>query len=228
MVSFPILKPTLHHRFPLSIMRRYQSSCGRMQIATMRQNTLCDSTNLAYTTACLFPDLPECSRLGRLWIHQHPEPRFLSADLSIHMMIIGINTAMPFLLLLFHSLLAIVAALPPPLSAANATSLQLPSATPTHPDIVTTRQVILAFVAFGQQIPENEALDTLGGAVQAIGDYVRAYPDQRITNDHFDFRRKSGNVLIAITTSMGEEITWSELLEILQTLRRYMVSHISH
>ncbi|MCJ1459206.1 hypothetical protein MMC28_009583 [Mycoblastus sanguinarius] len=129
---------------------------------------------------------------------------------------------MPFLLLLFHSLLAIVAALPPPLSAANATSLQLPSATPTHPDIVTTRQVILAFVAFGQQIPENEALDTLGGAVQAIGDYVRAYPDQRITNDHFDFRRKSGNVLIAITTSMGEEITWSELLEILQTLRRYM------
>ena len=95
---------------------------------------------------------------------------------------------------------------------------------PTTP--VSSRNIVLAFLAKGPPIPEDEVKDTLIDADQAIADLARDHSTQRISNDRFEYRRPNGNMLISIRTNMGEEITWKELDRILQGLHRYMTGGI--
>ena len=92
------------------------------------------------------------------------------------------------------------------------------------PISLSFRNIGLAFLKFGRPIPEDEVKDTLLEADQAIFGFAQDHPNQRITNDRFDYRRRDGNMLIAIATYAGEEITWMELNRILQGLFQYMTA----
>ena len=92
------------------------------------------------------------------------------------------------------------------------------------PISLSSRNIALAFIEFGRSIPEDEVRDTLLEADQAIFAYAQSHPNQRITNDRFEYRRPGGNMLIAIATFAGEEITWMELNRILQGLFKYMTA----
>ena len=92
------------------------------------------------------------------------------------------------------------------------------------PISLSSRTIALAFLVSGRQIPEDEVKDTLLEADQAIFEFAQNHPTQRITHDRFEYRRPNGNMLIVITTYVGEEITWMELNRILQALFRYMTA----
>ena len=92
------------------------------------------------------------------------------------------------------------------------------------PISLSTRNIALAFIVLGQPIPEDEVRSTLVEADQAIFEFAQSHPTQRITNDRFEYRRPVGNMLIAIATYAGEEITWMELNRILQGLFKYMTA----
>lgn len=98
------------------------------------------------------------------------------------------------------------------------------SASSVAPISLSYRNIALAFLKLGRPIPEDEVKDTLLEADQAIFEYAQNHPNQRITNDRFEYRRPHGNMLIAITTFAGEEITWMELNRILQGLFKYMTA----
>lgn len=134
----------------------------------------------------------------------------------------GIYRTIFSVFLLFSALLATVAALPAPFSNTNTSLLQQPNPPATSLDLVTFRKIILAFTSFGQEIPESEVEDTFTGAERAINDLVEAHPDERITNDQFNFRREHGNTLILISANVGGSITWRELSRVLQSLHRFM------
>ena len=138
-------------------------------------------------------------------------------------------------LLLSYVLFAQTASLPSTVSFSNETLLGLPSvnvsdiAAPTTgvaPFSVTSRKIVLAFVAKGQPIPEDEVKHTLVDADQAIADIARHHPTQRIFNDRFEYRRRNGNMLISIQANLGEEITWMELNRVLQGLYRFMTAGV--
>ena len=92
------------------------------------------------------------------------------------------------------------------------------------PISLSYRNIALAFIEFGRPIPEDEVKNTLVEADQAIFAYAQNHPNQRITNDRFEYRRPGGNMLIAIATYAGEEITWMELNRVLQGLYKYMTA----
>ena len=138
------------------------------------------------------------------------------------------------ILSLFYSLFAQTAFLSSTVSFGNETLVGLPSisVSDTAPSIgvapitVTSRNIVLAFIAKGQPIPEDEVKSTLIEADQAIADLVRNHPTQRIQNDVFEYRRLNGNMLICIRVNLGEEITWMELNRVLQGLYRYMTAGV--
>ncbi len=133
---------------------------------------------------------------------------------------------------LLYALFAQTAFLPTTVSFDNETLLALPVnnvsgqplATGLTPIPVTTRPIVLAFIARGQPIPENEVKETLVHAEQAIMGLVRDHPTQRIVNDQFEYHLPNGNVLISIRTNLGEIITWMELRRVLHALYRYMTA----
>lgn len=135
---------------------------------------------------------------------------------------------------LFYALFAQTAFLPTTVSFGNETLLGfsivnasgIASVTGVTPIPVSTRTIVLAFIARGRPIPENEVKDTLVDADLAIIDLARNHPTQRISNDRFEFRRPNGKMLISIRTDLGEEITWMELCRVLQALWRYMTAGI--
>ena len=92
------------------------------------------------------------------------------------------------------------------------------------PISLTSRTIALAFIEFGRPIPEDEVKNTLVEADQTIFAFAQNYPNQRIPNDRFEYRRRDGNMLIAIAAYAGEEITWMELSRILQGLFKYMTA----
>ncbi|KAM0794808.1 hypothetical protein BDR22DRAFT_826618 [Usnea florida] len=92
------------------------------------------------------------------------------------------------------------------------------------PISLSYRNIVLVFLEFGRPIPEDEVRNTLIEADQAIFGVAQDHPNQRITNDRFEYRRPGGNMLIAITPYVGEEITWMELNRILQGLYKYMTA----
>ena len=92
------------------------------------------------------------------------------------------------------------------------------------PISLSYRNIALAFLEFGRSIPEDEVRNTLLEADQAIFAFAQSHPNQRITNDRFEYRRPDGNMLIAIAAFAGEEITWMELNRILQGLWKYMTA----
>ena len=136
------------------------------------------------------------------------------------------------LLPLLYVLFAQTASLPATVSFGNETLLALPIvnipenplATGVTPIPVTTRTIVLAFTEKGQPIPEDEVIDTLAKAEQAILDLARDYPTQRIANDRFEYRLPTGNMLISIRTNLGEMITWMELRRVLHALYGYMTA----
>ena len=138
------------------------------------------------------------------------------------------------LLALLYALLTQTAFLPATNFLDNKTILGSPivnvPGTPLAADIPTTpvssRNIVLAFLVKGPPIPEDEVKDTLIDADQAIADLARNHPNERISNDRFEYRRPNGNMLISIRTNIGEEITWKELDRILQGLHRYMTAGI--
>ena len=101
-----------------------------------------------------------------------------------------------------------------------------PPAIGVPPIPLSSRGIVLAFLAKGQPIPENEVKDTLVEADQAIADLARNHPTQRILNDRFEYRRPNGNMLISIKANEGEEITWMELFRILHALYQYMTAEL--
>ena len=92
------------------------------------------------------------------------------------------------------------------------------------PISLSYRNIALAFLEFGRPIPEDEVKNTLVEADQAIFAIAQSHPNQRIANDRFEYRRPDGNMLIAIATYAGEEITWMELNRVLQGLFKYMTA----
>lgn len=138
------------------------------------------------------------------------------------------------LLSLSYALLVQNVFLPSPVSSGNVTLMGLSSvnvskitpATGVAPISVTSRNIILAFIAKGQPIPEDEVKYTLIDADEAIGDLARDFPSQRISNDRFEYRRRNGNMLISIRANLGEVITWMELNRVLQGLYRYMTAGV--
>ena len=137
-----------------------------------------------------------------------------------------------FLLLYAHC--ARTAFIPTTISLSNENLLGLPilnlsgapPATGVPPIPVSSRGIVLAFLAKGQPIPENEVKDTLIEADQAVADLARNHPTQAILNDRFEYRRPNGNMLISIKTNEGEEITWMELFRILHALYQYMTAEL--
>lgn len=135
---------------------------------------------------------------------------------------------------IFCALFAHTAFLPATVPLDNETLIRLPIvnvsktfiATEDAPIPVSFRQIILAFLVKGRPIPEHEVRATLIDADQAIAGLAREYPNQRIANDRFEYRRPDGNMLISIRTILGEEITWMELVRVLQGLYRYMTAGI--
>ncbi|CAD6572879.1 MAG: hypothetical protein ASARMPREDX12_005528 [Alectoria sarmentosa] len=136
---------------------------------------------------------------------------------------------------LSYALLTLTAFLSATISTGNETILGLPvlpvlnvsgipPATGVAPIPVSSRSIVLDFIAHGKPIPENEVKNTLDNADQAIADLAHDRPTERITNDRFEYRRPNGNMLISIRTNFGEEITWMELFRILGALSRYMTS----
>ena len=138
------------------------------------------------------------------------------------------------LLPLFCALLAQAALIPTTTSIESAILLGLPvvnvfgTSSPASVASVplSSRNIVLAFISKGQPIPENEVKDTLVEADLAINDLARNYPNKRIDNDRFEYRRPNGNMLIIIRTKLGEEITWMELNRVLQGLYRYMAAGV--
>lgn len=100
----------------------------------------------------------------------------------------------------------------------------IPPSPAMDPIPVFSRTIVLAFLATGQPIPENEVEETLIDADQAIDALVRNHPTQRIVHDRFEYRRPTGNMLISIKANLDEEITWMELRRVLQGLYRYMTA----
>lgn len=133
---------------------------------------------------------------------------------------------------LFYALFAQTALLSATKSSGNETLLVLPivnvsgtpPATDAVPHPVSSRPIVLAFIAKGRPIPEHEAIGTLVDADLAIADLARDHPNQRIINDRFEYRLPTGNMLISIRTNLGEEITWAELRRVLHGLYRYMAA----
>lgn len=138
------------------------------------------------------------------------------------------------LFLLFYALFAQTAIVPATIPVGDESLLGLPivnvdgnpPATGVTPISLSSRTIVLAFLATGQPIPENEVKDTLVEADQAIADLARYHPNQRIINDRFEYRRPNGSMLIIIATYLGEEITWMELNRVLQGLYRYMTAGV--
>ena len=138
------------------------------------------------------------------------------------------------LFLLLHAHCARTAFIPTTISLSNENLLGLPifnlsgapPATGVPPIPVSSRDIVLAFLAKGQPIPENEVKDTLIEADQAVADLARNHPTQGILNDRFEYRRPNGNMLISIKTNEGEEITWMELFRILHALYQYMTAEL--
>lgn len=135
---------------------------------------------------------------------------------------------------LIYALFAQTAFLPAPITIGNETILGLPivnvsrtsPAASVAPVPVSSRNIVLAFTARGQPIPEAEVKDTLVYADLEIENLARQHSTQPIVNDRFECRRPNGNMLISIAANVGEEITWSELKRILQGLYRYMAGGI--
>ena len=134
---------------------------------------------------------------------------------------------------LFYALVSQTAFLPTNISYGGESRLGLhivntPGNPPTRvpPIRLSSRPIVLAFLAKGAPIPENEVIGTLVDADQAIADLSRDHPTERITNDRFEYRRPNGNTLISIGANVGEEITWSELTRILHALHRYMTGGV--
>ena len=142
------------------------------------------------------------------------------------------SSSVLFLLLYAHC--ARTAFIPTTISLGNGNLLGLPifnlsgapPATGVTPIPVSSRGIVLAFLAKGQPIPENEVKDTLIEADQAVADLARNHPTQGILNDRFEYRRPNGNMLISIKTNEGEEITWMELFRILHALYQYMTAEL--
>lgn len=138
------------------------------------------------------------------------------------------------ILSLFYTLFAQTAFLPSTVSFGNETLVGLPSvnvsdtapAIGVAPITVTSRNIVLAFIAQGQPIPEEEVRFTLIDADEAIADLAHNHPTQRIHNDRFEYRRRNGNMLISIQAKLGEEITWIDLNRVLQGLYRYMTAGV--
>ena len=138
------------------------------------------------------------------------------------------------ILSLLYALFAQTDFLPSTVSLDNENSVGLPSvnvsdaapAIGVAPITVTIRNIVLAFTAKGQPIPEDEVKSTLIDADQAIADLARNHPSQRIHNDRFEYRRLNGNMLISIQANIGEEITWMELNRVIQGLYRYMTAGV--
>lgn len=136
---------------------------------------------------------------------------------------------------LFYAFYAQTASLPSALSYGNETLLgsltinASDSAAPSTgvaPVPVNDRKIVLAFIAKGQPIPEDEVRYTLIEADLWIAGLARNHPTQPIFNDRFEYRRRNGNMLISIQANPEEEITWMELNRILQGLYRYMTAGV--
>lgn len=146
----------------------------------------------------------------------------------MHTVVRAISVLFPLL----YALLAQSAFLPTIMPIGNETLPGIPivnvsGTSPTTamaPTSVSSRKIVLAFIATGQPIPEDEVKNTLIDADQAIVDLVRDHPSQRIFHDRFEYRRPNGNMLISIQTNLDEEITWMELRRVLQGLYRYMTA----
>lgn len=138
------------------------------------------------------------------------------------------------ILSLLYPFFAQTAFLPSTVSLGNETLVGSPSvnvsdtvpAIGVAPITVTSRNIVLAFIAKGQPIPEDEVKATLIDADQAIADLARNHPTDRIHNDRFEYRRLNGNMLISIHANLGEEITWMELNRVIQGLYRYMTAGV--
>ena len=134
-------------------------------------------------------------------------------------------------LLLLCALVATSASLPASISLANASPVRAFNATPTSTGQTPLgtripfyyQDIGFIFTNFGKTIPEIEVKDTLGGADLVAQYYLENYPQQAIPDNRFEYRLPQGNVILAITTGLGNEITWRQLYRMLQALNGFMV-----
>ncbi len=134
--------------------------------------------------------------------------------------------ALTCLFLLCCAKVTSAAALPATISTINTNLVQLSNASLAGPNILTSRKIVLAFDSVGQDIPEREVVATLRSAERAISSLVQNLPDQLITNDQFEYRREDGNMLIVISASFEQEITWGDLARVLEALDRFMTGGV--
>lgn len=134
----------------------------------------------------------------------------------------GVCRTISCLFLLYFTQSINGATLPASFKPVNPALAQTSNASFTTPGTLTFRKIRLHVDEIGQKIPKREVIDTLKAANDAISDVVHALPNQRITNDRFEYRRVNGNMLILISPNPGEELTWMELARVLHALFRFM------
>lgn len=138
----------------------------------------------------------------------------------------GSPRTMAVLAVLLGAILATATALPALLLQPNVTLLQASNATDTSRDPLSSRKILLAFTALGESIPELEVNQTFAAAEKSIHELIDRRPEDRITDDRFEYRSQHGDMLILIATNMGEEITWAELGRVLESLYRFMTGGV--
>ena len=132
------------------------------------------------------------------------------------------------LFLLSSRQLGIAARLSTPLPTVDASPVRVFNASLTGPNDLQYRPLQLSIDQIGEEIPEDEVVETLKDADHAIRDQVTAHPNQRIYNNQFEYRREGGDMLLIISAFSGEEITWSELQRLIFAIYRYMTGGQGH